>query len=170
MIMIFFGAVVAFGWNRDHWALRVAQAVVAYRAGDEPADAHVLLRADYKQRGPDGFGHQDGPHLAGEELQLPSQLWLDGVEYSRDRFAVRGIYLRGFDRHSHPAQRHAVGRRRTDHVYGPQRLTGRSLACSAAQSRPARAEGERSRPTTISVMHESSRSVYCLQDCAVWAG
>jgi hypothetical protein len=88
--MIFFGAVVAYGWNRDHRAVRMAEAVVAYRAGDQPADAHVLLRADYKQCGSDGFGHQDGPRLAGEELQSPSELRLDGVEYGRDRFAVGG--------------------------------------------------------------------------------
>ena len=47
MIMFFFDVVVAYGWNRHHWTVRMAEAVVAYRAGDQPADAHVLLRADY---------------------------------------------------------------------------------------------------------------------------
>jgi hypothetical protein len=91
--MIFLGAVVAYGWNRDHRAVRMAEAIVAYRARDEPADAHVLLRADYKQRGSDGFGHQDGPRLAGEELQLPSEFWLHGVEYSLGRLTVARIHV-----------------------------------------------------------------------------
>jgi hypothetical protein len=39
---------VAHGWNRDHRAVRMAEAIVAYKAGDEPADAHMLLRADYE--------------------------------------------------------------------------------------------------------------------------
>ena len=88
IMMIFLGAAVTYSGNRHHRAVRMAQAVVAYRAGNEPADAHVLLRADYKQRGSDRFGYQDGPRLAGEELQLPSQLWLRGVEYGRDRLEV----------------------------------------------------------------------------------
>jgi hypothetical protein len=80
MIMISFGAVVAYGWNRDHRAVPMAEAVVvmADRAGDQPADAHVLLRADYKQCGSGGFGHQDGPRLARKELQSPSELRLEG--------------------------------------------------------------------------------------------
>lgn len=41
-----------------------------------------------KQSGSDGLGHQDGPRLAGEELQSPSEIWLDGVEYGCDRLAV----------------------------------------------------------------------------------
>jgi hypothetical protein len=72
VIMIFIGAVVVCGWNRYHRALRVAEAVLADGAGDKPADAHMLLRADDKQRRSDGLDHQDGPHLAGEELQSPS--------------------------------------------------------------------------------------------------
>src|SRR4029453_1842218 len=125
-MIISLGAAVTYGWNRDHRAVRVAEAIVADRAGDESANPHMLLRTDYKQRGSDGFGHQDGPRLAGEELQLPSQMWFHGVEYSRDRLAVGGIHLRRFDRHSPPAQRHAVGRRRTDHMYSSQGPTGRS--------------------------------------------
>jgi hypothetical protein len=57
ILIIFLGAAVTCGWNRDYRALRVAEAVVAYRAGHEPADAHVLLCADYEQRGSNGFGH-----------------------------------------------------------------------------------------------------------------
>jgi hypothetical protein len=30
---------VAYGWNRDHRAVRMAEAVVAYRAREEPADS-----------------------------------------------------------------------------------------------------------------------------------
>jgi len=57
ILIILLGAAVTCGWNRDHRAPRVTQAVMAYRAGDEPADAHVLLCADYEQRGSNGFGH-----------------------------------------------------------------------------------------------------------------
>ena len=86
-------ALVARGWNCDHRALRVAEAVVAHGTVDKPADAHMLLRADHEQRRCDGFGHQAGPNLAGDELQFPSGVWLHRVEYGRDRFAVGGVDL-----------------------------------------------------------------------------
>ena len=38
------------GWNCDHRALRVAEAVVAHGTVDKPADADMLLRADHEQR------------------------------------------------------------------------------------------------------------------------
>ncbi len=78
ILIIFLGAAVTCDWNRDDRALRMAEAVVAYRAGHEPADAHVLLRADYEQRGSNGFRNEDGARLAGEELQSSGRnpLWL----------------------------------------------------------------------------------------------
>ena len=80
MIVIFIGAMVACGWNRDHRALCVAEAVVAHGTRDKPTDAHMFLGADNEQRRSDGFSYQDGPRLAGEEVQSPPELWLDRVE------------------------------------------------------------------------------------------
>jgi hypothetical protein len=57
MIMILIDAVVGRGRNGDDGqALRVAEAVMAHRAMDKPADAHVFLRPDHEQRCSDRFG------------------------------------------------------------------------------------------------------------------
>ena len=49
MIMIFIDAMVEHRRNGDdRRALRVAEAVMAHRAKDQPADAHMFLRADYE--------------------------------------------------------------------------------------------------------------------------
>jgi hypothetical protein len=56
MIIIFVGAMAATGWNSDHRARRVAEAVMAHRAKDEPGDAHMFLGADDEQRRSDRFG------------------------------------------------------------------------------------------------------------------
>src|SRR5512132_1277638 len=93
MIMIGVRGMVGCGWNRDHRALGVAEAVVAHGTGDDPADADMLLCADDQECRSDGFGDQGGPRIAREELELPAGFGLDGVEDSRDCLAVNGIDL-----------------------------------------------------------------------------
>jgi hypothetical protein len=99
MIVILIGVMIAYGWNRDHRAPGMAEAVVAHRTVDKPADPHMLLRADDEQRRSGGLGCQNGPRLAGEELQSPAEPWPDGVEYRRDHFAVRWIQRGRLHRH-----------------------------------------------------------------------
>ena len=50
IVIMSFDAGFAYGWNRDHLTVRVAQAVIAHRTGDKPADADMLLSADDEQR------------------------------------------------------------------------------------------------------------------------
>jgi hypothetical protein len=78
MIVIFIGVVIAYRWNRDQWAPRLAEAVVADRTADKSADPYMLLRADDEQRRSGRLGHQNGgPGLTGEELQSPAGPWPD---------------------------------------------------------------------------------------------
>jgi hypothetical protein len=60
MIVIFIGVVIAYRWNRDQWAPRLAEAVVADRTADKSADPYMLLRADDEQRRSGRLGHQNG--------------------------------------------------------------------------------------------------------------
>jgi hypothetical protein len=101
MSVMFIGVVIAYGWNRDHRAPRMAEAVVAHRTADKSADPNMLLRADDKQRRSGGFGHQNGPGRAGEELQSPAEPWPDRVEYGCDRLPVRGIQRGSLHRRIH---------------------------------------------------------------------
>jgi hypothetical protein len=124
LIMILIGAWVVFGWNCDHRARRVAQAVVAHRAKDKSTDADMLPSADNHQRCSDRFGHQTEPCVARDELQLPAGFGLAGIEHGRDCCAVAGIDLGELHRwrnSAHP-QRQVKGWRHIDRVYGPQRL------------------------------------------------
>jgi hypothetical protein len=77
MIMIGVRGMVGCGWNRDHRALGVAEAVVAHGTRDDPADADMLLCADDQECRSDGFGDQGGPRIAREELELPAGFGLD---------------------------------------------------------------------------------------------
>jgi hypothetical protein len=129
VIMILLGAIFAYGWHGDdRRALRMAEAVMAHRAIDKPADAHMFVRPDYEQRCSDRFGQQHWPRLAGGELQPPVGFWMDGVEYGHDRFPASGIHCGGVHRHSHAAhpELHVEVRRYVDRVYGAQALSRRS--------------------------------------------
>ncbi len=93
MIMILIGAIFAYCWHGDdRGALRMAEAIMAHRAIDKPANAHMFLRPDYEQRCSDRFGQQHLPGLAREELQAPVGFWLDGVEYCHDA-SRRAVFI-----------------------------------------------------------------------------
>src|SRR5207344_2763462 len=124
MIMIRVRGMVGCGWNRDHRALGVAEAVVAHGTGDDPADADMVLCADDQECRSAGFGDQRGPRIAREELELPAGFGLDGVEDRRDCLAVNGIDLESRYRYrylGHP-KRPVERWRSTDRVYSLQCL------------------------------------------------
>ena len=112
MIMILIRGMVRCGWNRDHQALGVAEAVVAHGTGDKLTDADMILCADDQECRSAGFGDKAGP--ASSAKNLSCQPVLGGVEDVRDCLAVNGIDLGSRYRHRNPAhpEHRAEGRQR----------------------------------------------------------
>ena len=82
-------------------ALSVAQAVVAHRTGDKPADADmVLCGPTTKECRFGGFADQGGPGIAGEELDFASRV-LGRIESktAATASAVNGIDLKSLYRY-----------------------------------------------------------------------
>jgi hypothetical protein len=135
VIMILIGAIFAYGWHGDdRRARRMAEAVMAHRAIDKPADAHMFVRPDYEQRCSDRFGQSDSGWMELNTVTIASRRAVSIAEafIGTAMPPIPSCMLKSGDMSTACTAR---------------RLCPDALACSAAQTRAARADGDTSKPT-----------------------